>query len=265
MSRRLLPRLLAGLLAGLLASQAQAGLFDDEEARLRINEMRNEFNGRVSKLEAGARAQLELADQIEQLKTEIARLRGENEVLSNDLANAIKRQKDFYVDLDNRLRKLEPHAEAAPAAGAPPAAAPAQAAAPAPAAAPPVTAADPAAESRDYEAALTQLRGGKYKEAATGFIGFIRRHPGSSFQPSAHFWAASSLYQLKDNTGAAEYYAKVANQWPDDNRAPDALLGLASAQQAQGDAKAATRSLERLVAKYPSSSAAQIARQRLKK
>lgn len=260
---RLLPALMASLFVGLATGQAHAGLFDDEEARLRINEMRNEFNGRVSKLEAGARAQLELADQIEQLKTEIARLRGENEVLSNDLANAIKRQKDFYVDLDNRLRKLEPHADAAAAAPQPATAAPA--AAPAAAVAPPVTAADPAAESRDYEAALTQLRGGKYKEAATGFIGFIRRHPGSSFQPSAHFWAASSLYQLKDNTGAAEYYAKVANQWPDDNRAPDALLGLASAQQAQGDAKAATRSLERLVAKYPSSSAAQIARQRLKK
>ncbi len=260
---RLLPALMAGLFVGLAAGQAHAGLFDDEEARLRINEMRNEFNGRVSKLESGARAQLELADQIELLKTEIARLRGENEVLSNDLANAIKRQKDFYVDLDNRLRKLEPHADAAAAAPQPATAAPA--AAPAAAVAPPVTAADPAAESRDYEAALTQLRGGKYKEAATGFIGFIRRHPGSSFQPSAHFWAASSLYQLKDNAGAAEYYAKVANQWPDDNRAPDALLGLASAQQAQGDAKAATRSLERLVAKYPSSSAAQIARQRLKK
>ena len=260
---RLLPALMASLFVGLAAGQAHAGLFDDEEARLRINEMRNEFNGRVSKLEAGARAQLELADQIELLKAEIARLRGENEVLSNDLANAIKRQKDFYVDLDNRLRKLEPHADAAAAAPQPATAAPA--AAPAAAVAPPVTAADPAAESRDYEAALTQLRGGKYKEAATGFIGFIRRHPGSSFQPSAHFWAASSLYQLKDNAAAAEYYAKVANQWPDDNRAPVALLGLASAQQAQGDAKAATRSLERLAAKYPSSSAAQIARQRLKK
>lgn len=247
---RLLPALMASLFVGLATGQAHAGLFDDEEARMRINEMRNEFNGRVSKLEAGARAQLELADQIEQLKTEIARLRGENEVLSNDLANANKRQKDFYVDLDNRLRKVEPQATAD---------------APAPAPVAPAPAADPANESRDYEAALTQLRGGKYKEAATGFIGFIRRHPGSSFQPSAHFWAASSLYQLKDNTGAAEYYAKVANQWPDDNRAPDALLGLASAQQAQGDAKAATRSLERLVAKYPSSSAAQIARQRLKK
>ena len=250
----MLRRLLPVLLAGLFASHAQAGLFDDEEARMRINQMRTELSARLDKLEAGARAQLELANQIEQLKAEIARLRGENEVLANDLANANKRQKDFYVDLDNRLRKVEPPV----AAAADPAATPVQ-----PAPQPPAV--DPANENRDYEAALNQLRGGKYKEAATGFIGFIRRHPGSSFQPSAHFWAASSLYQLKDNTGAAEYYAKVANQWPDDNRAPDALLGLASAQQAQGDAKAATRSLERLVAKYPSSSAAQIARQRLKK
>lgn len=245
---RLLPRLLAGLLAGLLASQAQAGLFDDEEARLRINQLRNELSARIDKLEASARAQLELADQIENLKAEIARLRGENEVLSNDLANANKRQKDFYVDLDNRLRKVEPQATAeAPAAPAAPAAA------------------DPANESRDYEAALTQLRAGKFREAAVGFVAFTKAYPNSSFQPNAHFWAASALYQLKDNVGAAEHYAKVASQWPDDTRAPDALLGLSSTQAARNDAAGATKTLERLVAKYPSSSAATIARQRLKK
>ena len=245
---RLLPRLLAGLLAGLLASQAQAGLFDDEEARMRINQMRTELSARIDKLEASARAQLELADQIENLKAEIARLRGENEVLSNDLANANKRQKDFYVDLDNRLRKVEPQTAAeAPAAPAAPAAA------------------DPASESRDYEAALTQLRAGKFREAATGFVAFTKAYPNSSFQPNAHFWAASALYQLKDNVGAAEHYAKVASQWPDDTRAPDALLGLSSTQAARNDTAGATKTLERLVAKYPSSSAATIARQRLKK
>ncbi len=245
---RLLPRLLAGLLAGLLASQAQAGLFDDEEARMRINQMRTEFSARLDKLEASSRAQLELADQIENLKAEIARLRGENEVLSNDLANANKRQKDFYVDLDNRLRKVEPQAVAeAPAAPVAPAAA------------------DPANESRDYEAALTQLRAGKFREAATGFVAFTKAYPNSSFQPNAHFWAASALYQLKDNVGAAEHYAKVASQWPDDTRAPDALLGLSSTQAARNDTAGATKTLERLVAKYPSSSAATIARQRLKK
>lgn len=249
MFRPLLPRLLAGLLAGLCATQAQAGLFDDEEARARINSLRNELAGRIEKVEANhSRAQVDLANQIEELKTEVARLRGENEVLTNDLANANKRQKDFYVDLDNRLRKLE----TTPATEAPQQAAPA-------------AAADPAAESRDYEAALTQLRGAKYKEAAAGFIAFTKAYPASSFLPSAHFWAASALYQLKDNIGASEQYNKVATQWPDDSRAPDALLGLASTQQARGDNVGASRSLEKLVAKYPSSSAAQIARQRLKK
>ena len=151
------------------------------------------------------------------------------------------------MDLDNRLRKIEPQATA----DAPP---------PAPAAA-----LDPAAESRDYEAALTQLRGGKYREAAIGFVSFTKNYPNSSFQPNAHFWCASALYQLKDNAGAAEHYAKVASQWPDDPRAPDALLGLASTQQARNDTVAATKTLEKLLARYPSSSAATIARQRLKK
>ena len=245
----MLRRLLPALLAGFFTCQAHAGLFDDEEARVRIEDMRTKLSARLDKLEASARAQLELANQLEQLKSEIARLRGENEVLSNDLANTIKRQKDFYVDLDNRLRKIE----TPPAAGAE--------AQPAPAAA----AADPANENRDYEAALNLLRGGKYKEAAAGFMAFIKSYPNSSFQSSANYWAASAQLQMKDFAAAAEHYTRVASQWPDDNRAPDALLGLSNAQQALGDAKAATRSLEKLLAKYPSSSAAQIAKQRLKK
>jgi TolA-binding protein len=46
--------------------------------------------------------------QNENMLQEIAKLRGQIEVLANDIANAQKRQKDFYVDLDARLRKLEP-------------------------------------------------------------------------------------------------------------------------------------------------------------
>ncbi|HNO88358.1 MAG TPA: tol-pal system protein YbgF [Rhodocyclaceae bacterium] len=254
MKQRLLPLLLAGLVVGLAPLRAHAGLFDDDEARARIEDMRKQLSARIDKLEASARAQLELANQIEQLKAEIARLRGENEVLANDLANANKRQKDFYVDLDNRLRKVEPPV----AAAADPAATPAQ-----PAPQPPAV--DPVNENRDYEAALNQLRGGKYKEAATAFTAFLRNYPNSSFQPSAHYWTASAQYQLKDYANAADHYGRVASQWPDDTRAPDALLGLSSAQSGLGDLKAATRSLEKLVAKYPNSQAAQIARQRLKK
>ena len=77
---------------------ARAGLFDDEEARKRIEELRSESTEhlkRTEKLEAASRGQIELANQIEILKAEVARLRGQVEVLAHDIESAQKRQKDF--------------------------------------------------------------------------------------------------------------------------------------------------------------------------
>ena len=251
--------LLAALLAAALP--AKAGLFDDTEARNQIINMRNDYNARFDKLEASARSQLELANQIEQLKAEIAKLRGQIEVLTYESEATQKRQKDFYVDLDNRLRRIESPAQAtAGSEGAPDAtgAAPATATAPKPAV-------DPAAESRDYEAALNQLRAGKYREALSGFEGFIKRYPSSSFQPSAYFWAGSAALQIKEVASATHYFKQVVNNWPDDPKAPDAMLGLANCQQTMGDEKAARKTLESLVQKYPASAAAKTAKQKLGK
>lgn len=244
--------LLAVLLAAALP--ARAGLFDDTEARNQIINMRNDYNARFDKLEASARSQLELANQIEQLKAEIAKLRGQIEVLSYDSEATQKRQKDFYVDLDNRLRRLEspaqPSADAAPAAEG---------------GAPPKAPADPAAETRDYEAALNLLKAGKYRDAVGGFEGFIKSHPSSPFLPSAYFWAGSAALQLKEVVSATHYFKQVANNWPDDPKAPDALLGLANCQQSMGDDKSMRKTLETIVQKYPTSAAAKTAKQRLGK
>lgn len=244
------------LLAALLAASlpARAGLFDDTEARNQIINMRNDYNARFDKLEASARSQLELANQIEQLKAEIAKLRGQIEVLTYDSEATQKRQKDFYVDLDNRLRRLE----GGPAQAGADAPAPAEGAA---AAAP----ADPAAETRDYESALNLLKSGKYRDALGGFEGFIKRHPSSSFLPSAYFWAGSAALQIKEVASATHYFKQVANNWPDDPKAPDALLGLANCQQSMGDDKAMRKTLDSIVQKYPSSAAAKTAKQRLGK
>lgn len=239
--------LLAGLAAGSIHS-AQAGLFDDDEARRQIKELNERTAVRLDTLESGAaaaqRAQLELSNQLEILKDEIGRLRGQVEVLTYELESAQKRQKDFYVDLDNRLRRLEPSSGAGE---------------PAPAAAP----ADPAQESKDFESALGLLKGGKFKEAAGAFGTFIRSYPKSSFQPAAHFWAGMSWQQLKEYAKAADLFSRAANQWPDDARAPDALLSLSSAQLALNDSKAAKKTLDSLVARYPKSEAAKVARQKL--
>ncbi len=237
-------RRLLALLILAAALPARAALFDDEEARKRIEQLRAEVTARVDKIEAATRGQIELANQIEALKAELARLRGQIEVLANEVETTQKRQKDFYIDLDNRLRKLEaPAVEAKPAEAKP--------------------AADPAAETRDYEAALNLFKAGKHKEALNAFLGFIKAYPASPFLPSAHYWAGSAHYQLGEYTRAVELFARLAATWPEDAKAPDALLGQANCLQESGDAKGARKTLEALVAKYPASAAAAVAKQRL--
>jgi hypothetical protein len=154
-------RRLLSLLLLVAVLPAQAALFDDEEARKRIEALRTEVNARMDKLEAASRGQIELANQIEALKQEVAKLRGQIEVLTNEIESTQKRQKDFYVDLDNRLRKLEaPPAETKPAEAKP--------------------ASDPAAETRDYEAALESVQVGQAQGRARRLPQF---HQGLAGQP----------------------------------------------------------------------------------
>jgi tol-pal system protein YbgF len=53
------------------------------------------------------RGVVQLLNQVEALNGELNRLRGQIEVLANDISNAQKRQRDMYVDLDTRLRRIE--------------------------------------------------------------------------------------------------------------------------------------------------------------
>jgi len=239
-------------LALALPAPAWAGVFDDEEARRQIRELRTELTQTVETLrqrvDTLAKNQLDFASQIEVMRTDVARLTGQIEVLTNSLESAHKRQQDFYVDLDNRLRKLE-------AAGT--AAIPADAAAQQK----PV---DPQAEMRDYEAALSLFRGGKYKDAQAAFEGFIATYPKAALLPNATYWLGASLQQQKQFDKAAEVYGRVPATWPNDPKAPDALLARANAQVEAKDVKGAIHTLELLNQKYPSSPAAETGRSRLK-
>ena len=237
--KRLLPVLIL-----LVALPARAGLFDDDEARTRIEKLRTDFDSVSQRVDQANRNQIDFANQGEALRAEMARLRGQIEVLSNDLETAQKRQRDFYVDLDGRLRKLEAAAVTPPVETAPKV--------------------DPAAEARDYEAALSAFKAGKYKDAVAAFQAFIASHPSSALLPNAHYWTASSHYQLKDYRKAVEVFAHVAATWPNDPKAADALLAEGNALTEMGDAKGAKQVLTALVNQYPATPAAQTAKQRLK-
>jgi len=283
----------------LLTASAHAGLFDDEEARKQILQLRNQIadtqkalDQRIAELEAQARNRsiIDLFNQVETLKAEFARLRGQIELLQNEMENTQKRQRDLYVDLDGRLRKVETQieqtraAQAAQAQSAPPAVVggpgtpPAPAAAvpgsapPGPAADPrgaapatvvPPPAIDPVMEQRAYDQGLEHFRAGRFAEAVTAFQLFTRNFPRSTLVPSAQYWIGNSLYATRDFRGAITTQRQLIAQYPDSAKASDALLNIASAQSELGELQAARASLQEVVAKYPASEAAAKARQRL--
>lgn len=251
--RRLAPLLICCVALTLPAMSASAGLFDDTEARQQVKELRAEWaqtvDGLRQRLDGALKNQLDFANQAETLRSDVARLTGQIEVLTNSLEAAHKRQQDFYVDLDNRLRKLESAASAPPADAAAPAAQPKP---------------DPQAEMRDYEAALGHFRASRFKEAQAAFESFIATYAKSSLLPNAHYWLGSSLHQQKQYGKAAETFGQVAALWPNDAKAPDALLAQANALLEAKETKSAVKVLESLVVKYPTSPAVETARSRLK-
>lgn len=250
MRSRLAP-LFCSLALLLPAAPAVAGLFTDDDAQKQIKELRAELHQTVEtmrqRLDGATSNQLDFANQLETLRADLARLTGQLEVLTNSLEAAHKRQQDFYVDLDNRLRKLE-------SAGTPTA----------DAAKPAEAKADPQAEMRDYEAALGLFRAGKFKEAQGACEAFLAAYAKSTLLPNATYWLGSSLYQQKQFAKAAETFGHVAAAWPADAKAPDALLAQANAQVEAKDEKGAIKTLETLVEKYPTSPAVETARNRLK-
>lgn len=274
-----------------------AGMFDDEEARRQIaaqqasiGDLRSQgqtLEARVVKLEELLNNQplLDFHNQIEALRLDLNKLQGQIEVLVNENELTQKRQKDFYIDLDNRLRRIEQPGESSapesPASSIAPddvpesnvevsdrtesdmeAPAPARVAAMVP---PAASATSPVgtAESRDYEAAYSLFKAARYQDAISQLKKFLNNYPGSSLSPSAHYWIGNSYYALRDFKNAISAQEKLISTFPDSAKAPDAMLNIASSQQEMNKKPAAKKTLESLIAKYPGSEAAEKAKRRL--
>ena len=269
-----------------------AGLFDDEEARRQIAEQQaalgklrtqdQAMDARIAKMEELLSNQplLELHNQIEALRLDLSKLQGQIEVLVNENELNQKRQKDFYIDLDTRLRRIEQSGGSATAQAASPASAgtndtaesDAEAAEVASVPATPAVAAAsrPSAgekaengESLAYESAYNLFKGARYQDAISQFNKFLKTYPGSSLAPSAHYWIGNSYYALRDFKNAISAQEKLISTFPDSAKAPDAMLNIASSQQEMNKKPAAKKTLENIVRKYPGSDAADKAKRRL--
>jgi tol-pal system protein YbgF len=254
-------------------------LFEDDEARKRVDRLRGEVTENQRKVEERLKAidaalssasdrsvLIEMSAQLEGLRNEMARMRGQIEVLANQSDTADRRQKDLYLDIDTRLRKLEQTREQASATPSAPSGAAAGVAgiAGAAAAAMPGTEQEVTpAETKAYQAALDQFKLGNYALAVSAMQGFLVTYPNSKLAPNAQYWVGMAHSGQRDYKSAIAAQRKLLASWPDSEKAPDAMLSIASAQETMGDRRNAQKTLEELLTKYPKSGAAASAKQRL--
>ena len=245
-------RLLAATLTLLIALPAHAQLFGgDDEARKAILQIREqirvlqqreaEMTARLDRMESAQRNQLELVNQLEAMRQESARLRGQVETLTNEVATLQKRNRDLYADLDARLKKMEPQSVTVDGR----------------------TAAVDRAELAAYEGPLAQFRAGDFKGSLPGFQQFVARYPASAYAPAAQYWIGSAFYAIKDYKSAIAAHRTLVERYADSPRVPDALLSMAESQVQLGDRKSANATLNRIIKEFPETEAAKIARDRL--
>ena len=260
----------AVLAACLWQGVAHAGLFDDEEARKAILDLRqrvettrqasdvglqrlldsqNELLRRSAEENAQMRRSLlDLQNQIELLRADVARLSGQGEQVGRELADLQRRQKDVAQaqqeltrGVDERVRQLEPLKVTVDGRE---------------------ILAEPA-ERRAFEAALASFRAGDFAAAQSGLLGLMSRYPKTGYAPSALFWLGNAQYATRDYKEAITNFRLLLSLAPDHMRAPEAMLSIANCQIELKDVRGARKSLEDLGRLYPQSEAAVAGKERL--
>lgn len=247
---------------------------------------------RIELLERRLSAMSDLVLQVDALQREVQQLRGEIEVQNHAMDALKKRQRDLYLDVDQRLNQLShgsapmsgamPPAPSTPMAGGDVAAPVADATAPpepdqpttadagaTPTAEPPAGQAalaapiDPVAEEADYKAAFGLLMQRRYGEAKTAFQQFLSRYNGGSYADNAQYWLAEASYVTRDFDVALAEFQKVVNDYPNSSKVPDAMLKSSFIHYEKQQWETARELLQKLVTLYPNSTASRLATQRL--
>jgi tol-pal system protein YbgF len=244
----------------LFSMSGHSALFDDEEARKKILEVEKNLQSQNQATQSAIRdlkqsneqqdavtrnGLADMQSQLDALKQENARLKGELEVANHKVETALQRQKDLYTDIDERLRKLEsaPVAEVA----APPA----------------------VVEKNTQEYQLLELANGlskesKHKDAFKEYDKFLKDYPNSSLAPEAMYGLGYSQFALKNYKSSIATQQKLIDTYPDSPKVPDAMFNLANSQIQLGLVPGAKKTLRDLVAKFPNSELTPTAQKRLK-
>jgi len=195
---------------------------------------------------------VELTMQVDTLQRQAADLQGRTESIEHDAAGTVDRQRDLYIDLDDRIQNLERSLQNAAVnvmdGGS---LAPGQL---------PV----PGGSDRDnYQAAFELLKEQRYEPAAMAFHQFLVSFPDSQLADNAQYWLAESYYVTDQFEDALQQFQAVISKYPRSRKVPDALLKIGYSNYGLQRWDAARGALGRVQADYPDTTAARLAEQRL--
>lgn len=244
--------------------------------------------GSLSAQEMDPSAMANIVIQLQELQDEVRTLRGQLEDQDRELENLKRRQRDQYLDLDQRLsdaRNSQPVVGAGPVvSGSPPVqqgptVSPAQ---DVPDVRPamesqsevtgigqpiaqsqsaPASAAD---EKAAYDQAFQALKELRYADAAEDFQAFLDQYPGSEYADNAQYWLGESYYVTRNYDIALTAFQGLLDNYPESPKSPDALLkiGYTHYEMEQWDsARAALTQVQEL---YPDTTLSRLAENRLR-
>ncbi|MBN1237785.1 MAG: tol-pal system protein YbgF [Gammaproteobacteria bacterium] len=236
---------------------------------------------------------IQLANRVEQLQAETQALRGEVETLRFETESSADRQRQLYLDIDQRLQALESQGRGgAPGGGFGGAqqggfGGPQQGGFDGAAAGPggdsgggfppvefageesgDVSAAQfqvSGSDQENYQTAFDLIQARRYEDAGTAFSNFLQAFPDSPLADNAQYWLAETLYVRQQFSAALPEFQKVVDEYPQSAKIPDALLkvGYCNFELQQWDQ--ARAALEQVAREYPDTTAARLAAQRLER
>ncbi len=261
--------------AALVSTSMHAAIFEDEEARRAILDLRQRVESLKQaqqtgdqnlqkSIEQAAQAQraaeqevtqykqslLQLQSQIDGLKQDLSALRGEREELLREISLLQRSQKETLATVEDRLKNVDQRFDKFE---------------------PTTVQIDglefeaEQSEKKDFDASLGIFRKGEFAAAATSFSNFLRKYPNSGFRPSALYWLGSAKYINRDYADTVNQLKAFMALSPNHQRVAEALLTLGNAQVEIKQPKDAKKTWEELIKQFPNTEAASAAKERLAK
>ena len=240
-------------------------------------------------------AMMDLVIQVQQLQDEVRMLTGMLEDQTMELENLGNRQRDQYLDLDQRITDLRGSSSGPIVAGAAtktgaattgtystsrqtspvvrqdvPEVRPAlDTPSSVTGLATPDTqareiAASPEGEKAAYDQAFQSLKDLKYAAAAEQFLNFVGQYPNSEYADNAQYWLGESYYVTRNYDIALEAFQRLLSNYPDSPKVADGLLKIGYTHYELKQWDQARAALVQVQEQYPDTTLARLAGSRLR-